>query len=125
MNSKIGLNCLILFVVLAGCSAPNPEPGPDIEAIDRGRQVWQAEECGECHGENGGGTDVAPSLRSVADHWAAEDLKSYLFDSESTSSHDQRLAELSHQYELEMPGILLAPPEQVDDLVVYLMNGLP
>jgi cytochrome c553 len=87
--------------------------------------VWQAEECGECHGPNGEGTDVAPSVRTVADNWKSEDLKNYLTDSKSGTSHSQRLGQIESQYELEMPGVLLAPPEQVDDLVVYLMNGLP
>jgi hypothetical protein len=131
MNPKIGLVCLVFIVMVAGCSGPQPtppaatEPPGEDPAIDRGRQVWQAEECGECHGANGEGTDVAPSLRTVANHWQAEDLKSYLLDSEAESSHSRRLSQIELQYDLEMPGILLAPPEQVEDLVVYLMNGLP
>ncbi len=124
---KLWKSVVVLAVVgtVFGCSkAPAvDEPSVDQIALERGRQVYLAEDCGACHGPQFEGTEFAPALLNVADLWSADNLAAFLIEPMVDADYNPRLAEVADQYELEMPGVQDASEEQVSDLVVFLMNG--
>jgi cytochrome c553 len=125
MKAVTGLVCFAVVASLGGCAAPPSPPPVDLDAVERGRLVWKAEECGVCHGDDGRGSEIAPTLANVDENWTVEELAAYLLDPEAESAGNHRLAQLAAEYQLEMPGILLATPEQGRDLALFILHGLP
>ena len=119
------LTCLFVW----SCGAPpdrtaaRSEP-VDVAAVERGRQVFQTEACGACHGDQGEGTEVAPPLADLVARWRHEALVAYLVDPGAALESDPRLQGLAEAYELEMPGVATASAEEVADLARYLLAGL-
>lgn len=124
---KLCSSLVVLAVIFAflGCSETtgSEEPAVDQAAVERGRQVYLAEDCGACHGQELEGTDMAPALLDVADLWSPDRLAAYLIDPSVDADSNPRLADVTERYELEMPGVQEASEDQVADLITFLMNG--
>jgi len=124
MKRSYHIVLLIPVIVFAGCRPEWIGPKVDRAAVERGRLVWDAEECSACHGENGEGTTIGPSLSDVAEHWQDESLADFLKDPQGQLEDNPRLKELTSTYDVDMPGVRQADDDEVEDLVVFLLNGI-
>ncbi len=115
---------LIPALVFVGCRPGWIGPAVDRDAVARGRLVWEAEECSACHGDNGAGTPIGPSLADIANHWQAESLAGFLEDPQARLEDNPRLRELTSIYDVDMPGVRQAGEQEVKDLVVFLLHGI-
>ena len=109
-----------LLLSAVACSRSEPV---DPEILEAGRQVYLAQSCGGCHGENRAGSELAPPLTSVHLHWSAERLETYLKHPEAVTASEPRLKDLSSRWELEMPGVEEASPEDVRALALFLLHS--
>jgi cytochrome c2 len=108
----------------AGCSGPATDPGLEA-AVARGRTVWEAEECAACHGEDATGTPIGPTLERIGEHWSQHELERFLLDPTARLTDDARLAALTSEYDVAMPGVQQASADEVADLATFLIHGGP
>lgn len=126
MKTMFQIMFLIFCAVLISC-AEGPHSALDateLEAVKRGSQVWEAEECSACHGDDGHGTVIGPSLEGARRHWTPEHLTRFLLDPAPELVSDPRLAELTAQYTVDMPGVSQATEEETRDLAAFVIHGL-
>ena len=115
---------VIPLIVFAGCQPGWIGPAADRAAVERGRLVWDAEECSACHGDHGEGTAIGPSLADLAEHWRDDSLADFLKAPQKQLDDNPRLKELTSAYDVDMPGVREAGDDQIEDLVVFLLNGI-
>jgi cytochrome c2 len=119
--------CTVMVVAMlsgAGCGGDSGS-GSDAEltaALERGRAVWEAEECAACHGSDRRGTVIGPSLEGVGERWRREELERFLVDPTAGLADNPRLAAMTERYEVDMPGVQQADAAAVADLATFLMN---
>jgi cytochrome c len=126
MKTMFQIMFLIFCAVLICCSK-GPDPALDaaeLEAVERGSRVWEAEECSACHGDDGRGTVIGPSLEGARQHWTPEHLTRFLLDPVPELASNSRLAELTSQYTVDMPGVSKATEEETRDLAAFVIHGL-
>jgi mono/diheme cytochrome c family protein len=86
-----------------------------------GQRMYEAYGCPQCHGQNRDGTAKGPPLRELRYIWSADDLENYLKNSALVVGRDERLKELSKQYQTTMPSFALEEKSR-RMLVEYLME---
>mgnify|MGYP003563964920 CR=1 FL=1 len=118
MKTAIPVAALLLW--MSACSRGTPVPP---ETVELGRQVYQAQACGGCHGDDRAGTELAPALTSVHLQWSPDRLETYLKHPESVTASEPRLKDLSSHWELEMPGVAEASAEEVRALALFLLHS--
>lgn len=69
-GSRVGLACLV--VVATACGGPADD--------GRGFEVWSRERCRMCHGDRGGGTDLAPPVPGSLAGITSEAMERYLIE---------------------------------------------
>jgi mono/diheme cytochrome c family protein len=114
------MSSVALLVCLVGCGR---EPSAPPETLDLGRQVYRSQSCDACHGGDRAGTELAPPLTSVHLNWSSEGLQTYLRHPEAVTGSDPRLKDLAGRWELEMPGVAEASPEEVRALALFLLHS--
>ncbi len=125
MKALTNIAFLIFPVVLSACTGGSESRlnAAELEAVARGRLVWEAEECAACHGDDGRGTVIGPSLEQVKNQWNADELVRFLQDPGPYLASNARLAELTTRFDVDMPGVQNASQEQTSDLAAFLMRG--
>lgn len=84
-------------LLAAACSEP-PAPAlpPD------GAQLFREQNCVQCHGPEGRGTNLGPALLDKKPFWTRESLAQYLTDPAARIAQDERLARQADLYRLPM-----------------------
>jgi cytochrome c2 len=111
---------LAAAATLAACARSQPSP-EQAESIRRGRDVYVFESCGGCHGNRRQGSEKAPPLDALRDHWSADELALYLRQP-GQYAQDRRLQRLARRYPAEMAGLPAAHPDRLHDLVAFLLS---
>lgn len=75
------------------CSLRQPPP----EGAS-GPQIYELQNCANCHGAGGEGSSLGPALRGLAAWWTRDALVSYLADPRTFVENDPRLKELDERY---------------------------
>lgn len=117
---------LIFSAVLSGCSGGSAVGGDRVDraSVRRGGQVWEAEECAACHGDDGRGTLIGPSLEGVHEHWTPDRLFEFLRDPGPELASNPRLGALTSRYEVDMPGVRDATEDETRDLAAFVLHGI-
>ena len=110
----------VLGLALASCGGDSkkPPPAPD------GERVYAAQGCALCHGGDGSGTALGPTLHGKAPHWTRENLVLYLKAPIAYAEKDPRLAEQKKKYSLPMRQFDHVPEAELGAVADYVL-GLP
>lgn len=111
---------MIALVLLTACG---DRASVDQATLDLGREVYLAESCDGCHGDDRLGSELAPSLQTVHLHWSADRLSDYLKNPDAVTASDLRLQDVSGRWQLAMPGVGDASPDEVRALALYLLHA--
>lgn len=89
---------LALLALLAAACGEEPAPSgpPD------GAQLFREQNCVQCHGPEGRGTNLGPALVDKKSFWTREELAQYLTDPQARIQKDARLAKQADLYRLPM-----------------------
>jgi cytochrome c553 len=68
-----------------------------------GAGIYAKASCGSCHGDDRGGTPVAPRLLTLKQNWTVNQLVQYLIDPAGFISNDSRLMAQSQKFTTKMP----------------------
>lgn len=109
------------FLLLALAFAAAPSCGGGEQAPRTAQQLWKDEGCVTCHGANGGGTVLAPSLQGKAQHWTKESLVAYLRDPVGYAKQDERLKQQMKGYSQAMPTYKMLAPAELDALAAHVL----
>ncbi len=108
------LGCALF--VLVSCSKAPPAAAADPAAA----KAYAQAACATCHGPDGAGGPMGPSLRGLDKHWKQADLVDYLTQPAPWIEKSPRLAEQQKRFPMRMPIPDLSPAqrEQVAALVL-------
>ncbi len=84
-------------LLLGACSDAPADSGP----LD-GAALFKQQNCVQCHGPDGSGTNLGPTLHGKKVFWTREKLASYLSDPQAVIRGDARLEAQAGQYMLPM-----------------------
>lgn len=94
-------------LALAACSkAPKSSAPPD------GAALFVGQNCSVCHGPDGAGTKLGPTLRGKQPFWTREKLATYLRDPQALIRADERLKTQAEQYSLPMVSFVTLTLEE-------------
>ena len=91
-----------LLLTLAGlfgcaCGDAKPPAGPA-----DGAALFREQNCIQCHGPDGAGTNLGPTLHGKKQHWTREKLATYLANPQSVIQGDKRLEEQETHFMIKM-----------------------
>jgi len=90
---------LITLCLLPACQLPkDPPPGAT------GAEIYTLQLCFNCHGDQGEGKDLGPPLRDLSQSWTRDELADFLGDTERWEEEDERVYQLSQEYDGNMRG---------------------
>ncbi len=104
---------------LAACSEEPAHSGPP-----DGAALFKQQNCVTCHGPDGDGTNLGPTLRGKKVFWTREKLAGYLSDPQSVIRGDERLETQAGKYMLPMVKFVGLTQEQRLALADFVL-GLP
>lgn len=107
--------CLAAALTSFGC-------GDDSHTPRTGAELWVLQGCITCHGKDGQGTPIAPSLRGVQAHWTRESLLEYLRNPPAYIQKDARLKEQKKGYSQNMPVYGMLPQAHLDALADHVLG---
>jgi len=92
----------VLCIALAGlaCAACSKEAVPS--GPPDGAALFREQNCIQCHGVDGSGTSLGPTLRGKQPFWTREKIAAYLADPQSVIKGDARLEAQAAKYMLPM-----------------------
>ncbi len=91
------LALLVAALAPSACSDPEPDPGPP-----DGAALFRQQNCVQCHGAEGRGTNLGPALVDKKSFWTRETLAQYLTDPQARIQKDARLSKQADLYRLPM-----------------------
>jgi mono/diheme cytochrome c family protein len=84
-------------LLLAACSQAVTSAGPP-----DGAALFREQNCVQCHGPDGAGTNLGPVLQGKQRYWTREKIARYLADPESVIQRDERLKAQADKYMIPM-----------------------
>jgi mono/diheme cytochrome c family protein len=84
-------------LLLGSCSQAPANSGPP-----DGATLFREQNCVQCHGTDGSGTNLGPTLHGKKQYWTREKIALYLADPPATIRGDKRLSEQAKNYMLPM-----------------------
>lgn len=103
-------------------SEPSERPLSDAVALYSG---GTQPTCQTCHGTNGAGAMMGPSIDALADHWDTDTLTAFLLDPPAHMAESQRLNELASRYPMPMPKPSGFTESDARVLARWLLAGMP
>jgi mono/diheme cytochrome c family protein len=107
----------LVALSLASACDGGASAGPD----GRGAELFRSN-CAMCHGLEGKGMSLAPTLEGKARHWSRADLLAYLVDPQGFAAKVPRLAEQGKRYSLPMPSYKQLPREDLEALAEHALS---
>jgi cytochrome c2 len=105
-------------ILLAACTSKDEQPDDSVAA-----EYYVSWGCDLCHGDDGSGNELGPSLHDLNMRWTAERLSEYLYDPASFRDSDPWFQELETYYpEATMPAYDY-PAEQRQALAAWLIRA--
>jgi cytochrome c553 len=78
-------------------------------------------ECALCHGMNGEGTDKAPALTGMDEHWTVDQLVEYFSNPAKYAEADERLSREGGKYPTMMPNYDYVSTKDLTELAEYVL----
>lgn len=110
---------ILAGLLLGACSKPAPPAGPP-----DGAALFREQNCVQCHGPDGSGTNLGPTLHGKQQYWTREKLAAYLLDPQAVIDADPRLQQQAGRYMLPMVKFVGLSLEQRLALADHVF-GLP
>jgi mono/diheme cytochrome c family protein len=92
----------VLCVALAGLACAACSKQPERTAPPDGAALFREQNCIQCHGVDGSGTSLGPTLRGKQPFWTREKIAAYIANPPALIAHDERLKTQSGKYMLPM-----------------------
>jgi cytochrome c2 len=108
MSSLRRCTLLAALLLLAACSKSAANPGP----VD-GATLFREQNCNQCHGADGAGTNLGPTLHGKRQFWTREKIAVYLADPQKVIRGDARLEEQARKFMLPMIPFPLAEQQRL------------
>jgi len=105
-------------LLLGSCSG-----APGDSAPADGPTLFKAQNCVQCHAQDGSGTNLGPTLRGKKTFWTREKLAAYIAKPAATIAGDARLEQQAAKYSLPMvdyPYLTLEQRLALADFVLAL-----
>jgi mono/diheme cytochrome c family protein len=109
------LSSALLFMPLVTACAPEPN------APRSGAQLYREQNCVQCHGPTGEGTQLGPSIADKLSYWKRESLAEFLADPIAYSARDERLAAQGKQYLTPMVKFLTLSEDERLRIADYVL----
>ncbi len=110
------LSLALLFMLLGtACSEESAAPRS-------GEQLYREQNCVQCHGPLGEGTQLGPSIADKRSYWNRESLAAFLADPQAYSARDERLAAQGRQYLMPMVKFLTLSQEDRLRIADYVLS---
>jgi mono/diheme cytochrome c family protein len=95
----------LLLAIIACSDAPQGETdaSDSKSGAPAPEKLYRSKNCITCHGQDLGGTMLAPSIRGLGVHWKPDDLAAFLKEPKAWLEKDARLAETARAYRSPMP----------------------
>jgi mono/diheme cytochrome c family protein len=84
-------------LLLSACSKEPARPVPP-----DGAALFREQNCIQCHGDDGSGTNLGPTLHGKKQFWTREKIAVYLADPQAVIQGDARLTAQKEKYMLPM-----------------------
>lgn len=97
----------------------------DPKAPRTAKELWTLQGCITCHGKDGQGTPMAPTLHGKGTLWTRETLVEYLKNPTEYIRKDARLKEQKKQYSQTMPVYGMLPPAELEVLADHVLSLTP
>jgi|GEM_PF-1868509 len=81
--------------------------------------------CQFCHGEQGAGGMMGPSIDALDEHWDVDTLAAFLLDPPSGLAESERLTELAGRYSMPMPKPSGFDESDARVMARWLLEGMP
>lgn len=81
--------------------------------------------CQTCHGANGQGAMMGPSIDALGEMWEVESLTAFLVDPPAAMAESERLTELAGRYPMPMPKPSGFTDSDARVLARWLLEGMP
>lgn len=117
MRSPHVLAALTVIALLLASSCGDDTPPP----FASGPVLFEREACTRCHGKNGEGAGLGPTLHGKKEHWTRESLVAYLKDPVGYAKKDPRLAVQGQKFLQPMPTYKLLRPEELERLADHVL----
>lgn len=117
MRTRIAMMTCSTFVLLAFAACGDDAPPP----LASGPELFEREACTRCHGKNGEGAGLGPTLHGKKVHWTRESLVAYLKDPVGYAKKDPRLAVQGQKFLQPMPTYKLLRPEELERLADHVL----
>ena len=110
----------LIAVFVAAMASCGGNGGKETENMP-GRQVFEKQNCAQCHGSSGEGKPTAPQLRDLDSDWTKEQLVEYLRNPAQYAETDERLKKQAEQYPTMMPNYNYISDDDLAKLAEYLL----
>lgn len=111
-----------LALVLIGSSCGGRVDPP---ADAGGAQVYELQNCRNCHGANGEGNALGPPLAKLQANWSRDELVAFLTDPAPVLESNERVRALAKAYPAQMSRYDNLSPEQLGELADWLLARHP
>jgi cytochrome c553 len=85
------------------------------------KELWTLQGCITCHGKDGQGTPMAPSLHGTQPNWTREKLVEYFKNPTQYIQRDARLKEQKKRYSQTMPVYGMLPQAELEALADHVL----
>jgi mono/diheme cytochrome c family protein len=114
------VGALAAAILAASCGDKGGEKASGKPA--NGAEIYASIGCTLCHGKEGAGTGLGPTLAGAGARWERADLVEYLKNPPAYTAKDARLTELKKSYSMPMPPYASTAPEQLEALADFVMS---
>ncbi len=112
--SALGAIAALLLSYSTSCG------GDAQKSVATGAQLYQVN-CVQCHGPDGSGSPLGPTLHGKKVHWTRETLVSYLLDPVGYAAKDPRLKAQGGKFMLPMASMKLLPRADLEKLADHVL----
>lgn len=122
MTRYLVLTIIIIAWALLVLTCSKPDSDGTVKTASRGEELFGKQRCANCHGIAGEGTGNGPSLTGSKEHFAKDQLITYLKDPSAYITKDERLLRQQSEYRSLMPSFKHLDSLDLNELSEYVRS---